>query len=158
MRRYFTFVLRSVVAIMFLLMLEPLRCGMPTTNCAAAQFPPTIIITAGKTGQGFPYLFGGVGSDEREAMEARAKGYNLKLVFAEKHGAFVSGVMVMISTAQGAEIDTLTTEGPWFYIRLPPGDYNVKATLKGQAKQVRGIRVEKDKRVQQSLLWDLGEQ
>jgi hypothetical protein len=123
-----------------------------------AQFPPTIIITEGKTSQGFPYMFGGVGSDERDALEERAKGYNVKLVFAEKHGAFVSGVSVTITTAKGAEVASVKTEGPWFYIQLPPGEYSVKARLRGEIKEIKSLTVPKDKRVQQGLTWDLGEQ
>jgi hypothetical protein len=142
----------------FLLSLEPMRCGVPTTNAVAAQFPPAIIITEGKTSQGFPYLFGGVSSNEREAMEERAKRYNVKLIFAEKRGAFISGVTVAITSAKGADIASLNTEGPWFYIQLPPGDYSVKATFKGETKQIKELRVVKDKKLQQGLIWDVGEQ
>jgi len=136
----------------------PIRCTEPIPELVAAQFPPAIVIVEGKTAQGFPYLFGGVSSDEREAMEERAKGYNVKLVFAEKRGAFISGVALVIATAKGAEIVSLKTEGPWFYIQLPPGDYAVKATFKGQTKQIKNLSVPKDKKVQQGLIWDLGEQ
>ena len=111
----------------------------------------------GKTSQGFPYQFGGVGSDEREALEERAKGYNVKLVFAEKRGAFVSGVSLQITTAKGAEIAALKVEGPWFYIQLPPGAYSVKARLRGEIKEIKNLTVPKDKRVQQGVIWDLGE-
>ena len=139
------------------LILLPIRCTEPIPELVAAQFPPTIVIIEGKTVQGFPYLFGGVGSDEREIMEGRGKNYNVKLVFAEKRGAFISGVTVVIANAKGAEIVALKTEGPWFYIQLPPGDYAVKATFKGETKQIKELRVAKDKRVQQGLIWDLGE-
>jgi len=146
-----------LLVIFIFLTIEPLRCGVTTTRAVAAQFPPAIIITEARTSQGFPYLFGGVGSDEREAIEERAKGYNLKLIFAEKRGAFVSGVTVTIANAKGVEIAALKTEGPWFYIQLPPGDYSIKARLKGEMKQINNLAVRKDKRVQQSLIWDLGE-
>ena len=149
---------RWAVVLFFAFLLEPTRCGVGTTNSYAAQFPPAIIITAGKTSQGFPYLFGGVSSDEREATEERAKGHNVKLVFAEKRGAFISGVTLVIATAKGAEIASLTTDGPWFYIQLPPGDYSVKATFKGETKQIKDLRVIQDKRVQQGLIWDVGDQ
>jgi hypothetical protein len=158
MQSYLAITPRWVAAIFFLLWIEPIRCDVPTMRSEAAQFPPTIVITEGKTGDGFPYLFGGVSSDEREAMEARAKSYNLKLVFAEKRGAFISGAIIMITTAKGTEIDTLTVKGPWFYIQLPPGDYSVKATFKGQTKQINNLHVPKDKRVQQGFSWDLGEE
>lgn len=146
------------LVMLLLLSMEPMRCGVPMTNAVAAQFPPTIIITEGKTSQGFPYLFGGISTDEREAMEERAKGYNVKLIFAEKRGAFVSGVTVTIANAKGAEIAALKTEGPWFYIQLPPGDYSIKARCRGEIKQIKNLTVPKDKRVQQGLAWDLGEQ
>jgi len=140
------------------LILLPIGRSQPGPEAAAAQFPPTIVITEGKTSQGFAYLFGGISSDEREAMEERSKGYNVKLVFAEKRGAFISGVTVVITSAKGTEIVSLKTEGPWFYIQLPPGDYAVKATFKGEAKQIKNLSVPKDKRVLQSLIWDLSEQ
>ena len=65
---------------------------------------------------------------------------------------------VVIAAAKGAEITSLTTEGPWFYIQLLPGDYSVKATFKGETKQIKNLSVPKDKKVQQSLIWDLDEQ
>ncbi len=141
----------------FGLILLPIRWSEPVAELVAAQFPPTIVITEGKTNQGYPYLFGGVGSDEREALEERAKSYNVKLIFAEKRGAFVSGVSLQMTTAQGAEIAALMVEGPWFYIQLPPGNYSIKARLKGEIKQIKNLTVPKDKRVQQGLAWDLGE-
>lgn len=148
----------SAAVFVLVLLLEPLHCGLPTASSIAAQIPPAIIITEGKTSQGYPYLFGGVSSDERDAMEERAKGYNLKLVFAEKRGAFISGVTVVISTTKSAEITSQKTDGPWFYIQLPPGNYSVKATFKGETKQVNNLSVLKDKMVQQGLTWDLGEE
>jgi hypothetical protein len=140
------------------LIFDPVRCYAPKATGLAAQFPPTIVITEGMTRQGFPYLFGGIGNEEREAMEERAKGYNLKLVFAEKRGAFISGAVVMIATAKGEEIDMMTVKGPWFYIQLPPGNYTVKATFKGQTKQINNLHVPKDKRVQHGFVWDLAEE
>ncbi|MGH7808948.1 MAG: hypothetical protein ACREP5_01600, partial [Candidatus Binatia bacterium] len=153
-----TLIYRRVAAMFLVLLLEPLRCGVPAMKSGAAQFPPTIVITEGMTSQGYPYLFGGVGTEEREAMEERAKGYNLKLVFAEKRGAFISGAVVMIATAKGDEIDMMTVKGPWFYIQLPAGDYSIKATFKGQTKQITKLTVPKGKRVQQGFIWDLGEE
>src|SRR5574341_1247660 len=112
---------RWAAAGFFLLSLEPTRCGVPTVLSEAAQFPPAIVITEGKTSHGFPYLFGGVSSDEREAMEERAKSYNVKIVFAEKGGAYLSGVALTLTRAKNAEIFSQPIDGPWFYIELPGG-------------------------------------
>jgi len=115
------------------------------------------MITESKTAQGFPYLFGGISSNERAVMEQRAKGYNIKLVFAEKKGSFISDTTVVIADAKGAELVSLATNGPWFYIQLPPGTYGVRATFRGESKQIKDLRVSKDRTVQQTLIWDLSE-
>jgi hypothetical protein len=148
---------RWLAGLIFLFLSQPTRCGLPTVNFEAAEIPPALIITEGKTSQGFPYLFGGVSTNEREAMEERAKGYNVKLVFAAKDGSYVSGVNVMITTAKGAEVASLATDGPWFFIRLPAGDYSVRATFKGETKEIRVLRVPVDRRIQQGFVWALPE-
>jgi hypothetical protein len=139
------------------LSLEPTRCGLQPVTGQAAEIPPAIVITEGKTTQGFPYLFGGVSSNEREAMEKRAKDYNLKLVFAEKNGPYLSDVGVALASVKDGEIFAMAINGPWFYIQLPPGTYQAKATFKGQTKQIKNLRVTKDKPAQQTFIWDLGE-
>ena len=121
----------------------------------AAQFPPAIFITEGKTAEGFPYLSGGVGSDERLALEERAKGFNVKLVFAAADGSYVADVKLEIGDAKNQAMISTTTTGPWFFIELPPGTYSVKATFAGQSKEVRALRVSKNKRAYQVFVWNL---
>jgi hypothetical protein len=74
-------------------------------------------------------LHGGVGIDQRNAMEQARSGYNLRLTFATKgSGAYLSGIRVQISDHQGtSRIDTIAS-GPWLFARLPAGDYIVTAT------------------------------
>ncbi len=144
-------------ALLPILLLEPTRCGVPPLQAEVTRFPPAIVITHGKTSQGFPYFFGGVSSDEREVMEQRGRNYNVKLVFAEKRGAFISGVTLVLADAKGAELVSLATDGPWFYIQLPAGSYTARATFKGETKQIKNLRVPKDKVVQQVFVWDLSE-
>jgi hypothetical protein len=90
-------------------------------------------------------------------MAQRAKEFNVKLVFAAKSGAFVSGVSLVIADAKGAEIAKLVTEGPWFYIQLPQGSFSITATFRGRSKQVKGLRVIQRKNIQQGFVWDLGD-
>jgi hypothetical protein len=141
-----------------LVVLEPLRCGSPAPELPAAQFPPAIVIVEGKTTQGFPYLSGGVSSDEREVMEERGKSYNLKLMFAAKTGAYLSNVKLVIGDTKGEEIVSIATNGPWFFIQVPSGSYSVNATFTGETKQIKGLKVLKDQTVTRTLIWDLGEQ
>ena len=158
MQRHWTKKVSWTSVAILVLSLQPMRCGLPTANAEAAQFPPALMMTEAKTTQGYPYVFGGISSDEREAMAQRAKDFNVKLVFAAKSGAFISGVRLTITDAKGTEIAKLTTEGPWFYIRLPAGSYSITATFQGQSKGVKGLRVVQGKQVQQVFVWDLGEQ
>jgi hypothetical protein len=146
---------RGWVILLLVLAFDPLRCSRPTTQAVAAEFPPSIVITEGKTAQGFPYVSGGVGADERAALEERGKAFNVKLAFAEQRGPYLADVNVMIVDGKGAEILFLASAGPWFYIQLPPGRYNVKATYNGQTKEIRNLQVPKDKAVSRVLTWNL---
>lgn len=147
----------KLALLLAILIFDPVRCTVPQTAALAAQFPPAIVITEGKTAQGFAYLSGGVGADERLAMEERAKAFNVKLVFAETDGSYVADVKLEIAGAKNDTILPETTTGPWFYIQLPPGIYSVKASFAGQSKEAKTLRVSKGKNAQQVFVWDLGE-
>jgi hypothetical protein len=149
-RRFFLFLL---VAVIF----DPVRCTTPTTGVLGADFPPAIVITEGKTPQGFSYLMGGVGSDERAAMEEKSKAFNLRLVFADRRGPYLSDVKLVIEDSRKAEVISLTTNGPWFFIQLPPGRYGVRATFKGQTQSIDALNIGKEQLVRQTLTWDSGE-
>jgi hypothetical protein len=150
--------LRIWAILLLALAFDPLRCSRPTTEAIAAELPPSIVITEGKTAQRFLYLSGGVGADERAALEERGKAFNVKLVFAEQHGPFLADVKVAIDDGKGTEIVSLTSVGPWFYIQLPPGPYNVNATYKGQTQEIRNLQVAKDKALRRTLTWNLAEE
>ena len=74
-------------------------------------------------------LHGGVGAEERAAMQARAGEYNLHLTFASKgSGAYLSQVRVGIRDAKGGSVLDVIASGPWLYARLPAGEFSVSAT------------------------------
>jgi hypothetical protein len=80
-----------------------------------------------------PYLSGGIGSDERDAMSANAKNYNLKIVFATKGKAYLADIAVQIKDARGKAVLDAVSEGPWFFTNLSQGKYTVFATMKEEA-------------------------
>ncbi|WP_243358532.1 hypothetical protein [Fundidesulfovibrio terrae] len=90
--------------------------------------------------QGVPYLSGGVGLDEREAMQGMASQYNLKLEFAVSEGNYLGDVRV---TLRGPVSLDAVSEGPWFLVRVPPGIYSVTAESAGMAK-TQSVTVGKD--------------
>ena len=80
------------------------------------------------------YMTGGIGEEERQAMQSVKNDYNLSLVSADKSGAYVGDTQVVISDREGKEL--LNTEsGPLFYAELPPGRYVVEGTSQGQTRQ-----------------------
>ena len=133
---------------------DPLRCGMPRTDLLAAEIPALNTITEGKTAQGYPYLAGGVSSNEREFFVERSRDFNLRLSFAGRKGPYIADVDLVIEAAKGVELIRMLVDGPLFFIRLPDGNYVAKATFNGETKRV-DVKLLKDKGVHYTLLWDL---
>jgi hypothetical protein len=113
--------------------------------------PPGIV--RGITDRGFAYMTGGIGSGERETMDSWADSYNLKLAFAETSGVYISDVELLIEK-NGRQLVRATTNGPWFYIKLPPGKYSVKATHEDATKQINNLQLGKGARVTRFMHWN----
>jgi hypothetical protein len=109
----------------------------------------------GQSDQGVAYMMGGIGSDEREKMSSLAGDYNLKLAFAEKAGVYLAGVKVAIQEQNGRQLVNMTTNGPWVYLRLPPGNYKVEATFEGKTQTLDNVRLAGQRRAERVLRWDL---
>ena len=93
---------------------------------------------------GVKYLTGGVGLDERAAMEKAAKGnYNLQLVFAEATGPYLADVKVDIQGKDGKKLVDMSTNGPWFFVELPNGQYSITVIHDGRP-EVRHLVVGKN--------------
>ncbi len=98
---------------------------MASANVPAAdeEFLPEL-----RSQNGVIYLSGGVGLDEREAMQAVRNEYSLWLTFAQTGvTAYSSDTEVAIRDSKGALVLEATAEGPWLMIKLPPGRYRVTA-------------------------------
>jgi len=103
--------------------------------------------------EGIRYLVGGIGSDEREAIENLGTDYNVKFVFAETSGDYISDVRVVIDDLHGKRLAHLVTNGPWLYVKLPPGSYRVKATYAATSIEIQGLEVSQGKRLVRTLHW-----
>lgn len=85
----------------------------------------------GMSRQGIPFLSGGLGVDERAAIEAVAGQYNLKLEFALQEGNYAGDVRVNL---RGPITLDAVSEGPWFLVRVPPGAYTATVEYEGVVK------------------------
>ncbi|MEA2625146.1 MAG: hypothetical protein QOD06_1191 [Candidatus Binatota bacterium] len=89
--------------------------------------------SAAASASGIAHTSGGVGVEERERLEAESRNYNLKLIFAASANApYLSDVGVTIIGPRGDEVLKATSDGPWFYAKLPPGSYTVVANAGGK--------------------------
>jgi hypothetical protein len=111
------------------------------------SFRPTIAIIEGKTAQGFSYLSGGISSDEPEIVEMGGKSHNVNLVFADKSGAYLAYIKLVIRDAKQQEIITLRETGPWFYIQLPPGHLSCAGERRRQDPRTSPSRGERQEDV-----------
>lgn len=113
--------------------------------------PPGILIAT--TDEGVRYVAGGVGSDERKMMEQLAAGYNVKFVFADTYGEYVSDVAVRVDDLHGKTVARLVTNGPWLYLKLPSGGYRVRATHAAKTMEVERLQVPKSEGIVLILQW-----
>jgi hypothetical protein len=89
-----------------------------------------ISISQGKS-NGVPYVTGGVGLDERGVMKGMADHYNVRLVFA-----------TLIQDGNNRMFLDGKSNGPWFFVHLPKGQYKVTAIHAGK-KETREVGLEK---------------
>lgn len=99
------------------------------------------------------YFSAGIGQVEREATYPP---FSLKVVFTAGGKPFVTGVSVTLRNAKGAMILTVPQEqvtGPWLFMDVPEGTYDMVATLGGQTQQVKGIHVRRGRMTTQHVRW-----
>ncbi|MBX3235973.1 MAG: hypothetical protein KF814_07460 [Nitrospiraceae bacterium] len=99
------------------------------------------------------YFSAGIGQVEREAVYPA---FSLKLVFTAGGKPFVTGVSLVVRDKKGATVLTVPAEhisGPWLFVDLPEGTYDVAATLGGELQQVKGVKVGHGKVTTQHVRW-----
>ena len=78
------------------------------------------------------WVSGGITDDERGELIVMLPEHNLKLVTAaERSGAYLSDVGLVILDARGAKVVESRLDGPWFLARLPTGRYDLLLTYNG---------------------------
>ena len=100
-----------------------------------------------------PYITGGVGVDERDALLAATKDYGLKLVFAEKQEtAFLTDVTVRIATSRGEQVMLMKEMGPYLFVKLAPGNYTITASSRERVLE-QSTRVSAGRQVDAAFYW-----
>jgi hypothetical protein len=99
------------------------------------------------------FVSGGVGGDERNAMQAIRADYNLSLLFSvQGSGEYLSDVKVSITDSKGNVFLETVADGPMLLASLKPGHYTVTAELDGQVAHKKATVVG-NKRTSLSFIW-----
>ena len=121
---------------------NPLRTGLiaiavsaTLTGVAGAQQSGVMSRDATQT-----VMSGGVGLEERAQLAQHERDANLKLVFTEPQGSYLSDIGVKVFDRNGTMVLDTTTNGPWLLAKLSPGTYRIVATDQG-AKQEHRVSV-----------------
>ncbi len=81
-----------------------------------------------------PYVLGGVGREESDALETAQRDYNLRITSADRMGHFYGNTHVIVRDSNAKTVLDMTG-GPLFYAQMPKGRYVVEgATEDGQKK------------------------
>jgi hypothetical protein len=100
------------------------------------------------------FVSGGVGGDERNAMQAIRADYNLSLLFSvQGTGEYLSNVKVNITDASGNTLLETVADGPMLLASLKPGRYTVTVDLDGHIAHKKATIVGGNKRTSLSFIW-----
>ncbi len=101
---------------------------------------------------GVMYVTGGVGTEAMDLLKSMEKNFNLKLIFANTSGAYLSDVKVTIVDASGNVVLDAMSEGPLLMAKLPAGSYRVDATFGGHPES-RKVTVAANKLLTVDFRW-----
>ncbi len=84
---------------------------------------------------------GGIGSSEREELQKDASKYSLWIkTVASKSGAYLADIKVAVQDLNTHETVLSTTlDGPWLFLALPAGRYEVSASYHDSGKKTEQI-------------------
>ena len=126
-----------------------LVAGLGQISSAGAVFPDR---PEGSTAAGITYMSGGIGEEEQETLNELGQTYDLKLIFADTTGHYLSDVVVEITDERGHQVLAAVSRGPWFFANLPTGRYHVRATNLGSARE-RVIQVSPRHQARLAFSW-----
>lgn len=87
------------------------------------------------------YFCAGVGLEERQADYPP---FPLKIILVAEGGAYLAHVAVTIRTQSGAlsiEIPRERVTGPWVFVDLPPGTYDLSAARDGDTRERKNFKI-----------------
>lgn len=97
------------------------------------------------------YITGGIGDEERTALESVSRDYNLHVLSAGRNGAFTGDTKLAIYDKMGNQV-MMSEVGPMFYASLPPGKYTVRAVNEGK-EQDQTVKLSSNNSTNIQFMW-----
>lgn len=119
------------------------------SSFSAAQIPDT------QYSQGIPYITGGVGEGETQAILSEAKQWRLLLEMSQienGRGVWIFGAMINILNDKNQTIFNAQADGPYMLVNLEAGAYTIQASFNG-VQQSKAIGIKADTSQKISLFW-----
>lgn len=122
--------------------MNPARTFSYLALCALCTSAATVVAATPLPGMpreqhqnGIAFVTGGQMETDVPTFERLALDYPLALEFV-RHGAhrdeFLAGARVLIRAAGGKQLLSTISDGPFLFLRIPPGGYDVVATYNGK--------------------------
>ena len=83
----------------------------------------------------------------------RKKKYSLKLIFSNERGEYLSEVTVTIFGQKGESILTTVSNGPWFFINLPSGMYDLEVSFRKKSKRISQVKIDEKSQTVIGVRW-----
>lgn len=90
------------------------------------------------------FVSGGVSADQSRAFKQAFHDYPLVIELYERDGGrdvYTADARVHITDAQGRDIVDTQADGPFMLVRLPAGDYTVRAELAGRELPAQAVHL-----------------
>ncbi len=107
---------------------------------------------SGQAPGGLTYVTGGIGDEERMAMDDMRHNYNLRITNAARDGAFAGDTRLSIYDGRGQQLSSVDA-GPLFYAEVPPGKYTIVAVNDENMEKKKTVRVSRNKASEVTLVW-----
>ncbi len=124
---------------------------------AASAAAPAWALYSSLTPQGVPFVTGGISLGELSELRTRRKDFSLWIVTAAKSGAHLADARVVIRDSEGETAFNRRLDGPWLFIDLPLGSYEIEVTFRGETQQ-RKSTIHAGDRHQLIFRFDTGDQ
>ncbi len=106
-----------------------------------------------KDAEHITFLSGGLSEPERKNLEEMGNKYSLKVMFANGKGEYLNEVTVTIFDQEGKSILKTVPNGPWFFINLPSGTYDLEASFQKSRKRISNLRIDEKNQTAIGIQW-----